>query len=134
MAIPDPWGGKFSIGGLGQVPGGYDGIFSTVLRDGRILVTWIDHRDGKAKGQILNADGSTSAPAFDISVSDDVTGQLSVAATFDGNFIVSYDRILSNGNVQLLVKTFDSDNPSQSPSRNHECRPKRRTRSMTEAA
>jgi len=87
VTAPEVWGEQISIGPF--TSGGV--AASTVLHDGRIVLTWMDGSNHAFRAQIINVDGTPAGQALTVySGADTLVSLPQVTTLADGNFAISY--------------------------------------------
>jgi hypothetical protein len=107
MAAPEQGSPVFDIGSVST--SGYQLTSTTVLRDGWIVVTWLDQPYSQIKYSVLDADGTAFGSSIVVNNADErPADQQNVAATWDGRFLIAYgDKDADADNHALLMREYD---------------------------
>jgi hypothetical protein len=106
MAAPDQWSPIFDIGSYGN---SLFPITSTaVLRDGWIVVTWLNSTTHRTQYRVLNADGTAFTSEVIVNFSQEKpVAEPNVSALPNGLFMVAYDDYLTGGDSYLNLNKYD---------------------------
>ncbi|WP_162002828.1 calcium-binding protein [Microvirga tunisiensis] len=106
MAAPEQWSPIFDIGSYGNSL--YPITSTAVLRDGWVVVTWLNTTTHQTQYRVLNADGTAFTSEVIVNSSQEKPiEQPNVAALPNGLFMVSYDDYLTGGESNLNLNKYD---------------------------
>jgi Ca2+-binding RTX toxin-like protein len=106
MAAPEQWSPIFDIGSYGNSL--YPITSTAVLRDGWVVVTWLNTTTHQTQYRVLNADGTAFTSEVIVNSSQEKPiEQPNVAALPNGLFMVAYDDYLTGGESNLNLNKYD---------------------------